>query len=87
MKTHINLTMLAGLIAAVALGYLAGQPRAQAQYGGGGGAVTVSATQANGGSHAWAVDPRTSQVILCATDAMATKITCRSAPMPGSAMR
>lgn len=86
MKTQINLTMIAGLTAAVALGYLAGQPRAQAQYGGGGG-VTVSATQADGGSHAWAVDPRTSQVILCATDAQATKITCRSAPMPGSAMR
>jgi hypothetical protein len=81
------LSIAAAAAAGFGLALVLATPKADAQSFGASGMIYVAAATAGGGSQMWAIDARTSQVILCATDGAATKINCRSTTMPGSANR
>lgn len=79
---------LALAVGGIALGWTLAQPTAQAQMMGGmGGAqITMAAAAVGNGSHAWAIDPRTSLVLFCSATTGAKPV-CTAAPLPGTANR
>jgi hypothetical protein len=84
---QLPMVLAAGLaLGGAALGWSLADRPAQAQMMGGSAPIHVSATAVGTGSHAWAIDPRTSQVIFC-TSTTGGKPACTATPLPGSATR